>query len=204
MFWKLQIRKTKTQHCEKNGKGNKKKDLIRLQKLWKKRRDYERGVEEDINDVEDQMKLQERNKKVVEQLRKQRLITQTQHNEIIRREYHSLETDSLDNLEQSDILFLPSVSVPSQKDVEVTGAASGAQRIMIARGENEFSDTRIVVQKFAGLNCKRRLTQAKTTDSNATASAVLTPKLHSFIRSATDCAVVQLSSDSTDSQKRIM
>ena len=81
---------------------NKKKDLIRLQKLWKKRReDYERGVEEDINDVEDQMKLQERNKEVVEQLRKQRLITQTQHNEMIRREYHSLETDSLDNLEQS-------------------------------------------------------------------------------------------------------
>ena len=42
-----------------------------------------------------------------------------------------METNSLDNLEQSDILFLPSVSVPSQKDVEVTGAASGAQRIMI-------------------------------------------------------------------------
>ena len=56
------------------------------------------------------------------------------------------------------------------------------------RGENEFSDTRIVVQKFAGLNCKRRLTQAKTTDSNARAS----------------CAVVQLSSDSTDFRKRIM
>ena len=110
---------------------NKKKDLIRLQKLWKKRRDYERGVEEDINDVEDQMKLQERNKEVVEQLRKQQLITQTQHNEI-RREYHSLETDSFDNLEQSDICFFPSVLVPSQKDVEVTGAASGAQKIMIA------------------------------------------------------------------------
>ena len=135
MFWKLQIRKTKTLTTlrEKWKRHRNKKDLIRLQKLWKKRReDYERGVEEDINDVEDQMKLQERNKEVVEQLRKQRLITQTQHNEMIRREYHLLETDSLDNLEQSDILFLPSVSVPSQKDVEVTGVASGAQRIMIA------------------------------------------------------------------------
>ena len=45
------------------------------------------------------MKLQECNKEVVEQLRKQQLITQTQHNEMIRREYHSMETDYLDNLE---------------------------------------------------------------------------------------------------------
>ena len=88
MFWKLQIRKTKTLSdafsvSEKRKRHrNKKKDLIRLQKLWKKcREDYERS-RRGINDVEDQMKLQERNKEVVEQLRKQRLITQTQHNEM--------------------------------------------------------------------------------------------------------------------------
>ena len=106
MFWNCRLERQKhfTTLREKRKRHRNKKDLIRLQKLWKKRReDYERGVEEDINDVEDQMKLQERNKEVhvVEQLRKQRLITQTQHNEMIRWEYHSLETDSLDNLEQS-------------------------------------------------------------------------------------------------------